>query len=511
MSVKVGLSTITNRKETIIWLVLLVGLIAITILLQALDSAIGLAVVAGLALLPAAIFLWLHPKWLLLGTIAFVPLHALVTLILVGALQVPWIIPRLFVAWKEMLLAAIILYFVLRMLHTGQLPFKIGVLDGLILAFFGLSLIYVIAPSELADLEIKLRGFKVDAFFFLAYFAARSVNWSRRDVVFTLKLVFGIGALAALVAIMERFLLRGGFLLTIGYSKFAVFQGYDLNDKTIFWSPASLPASFYGWIGSRLVHRSGSFYISTLGYAFASLLFVSMAYSFFLNAKSRPLRLVFGSLTMVFLLGIALSYTRSALASLSFSLFVLTLWLFRPTSRLILITALALLFALGLLFLVIPSDSPVSYLFGDMSTQAHINGWVKSFEVMSSQPLGQGLGTAGSVAHKFLEDKGVSNESWYFQIATEMGILMMLLFVGGVLYWLALCFQIAQRDQDPLIKSFAWGLFGAGLGLSLNGLFLHVWLEPHVALTYWILAGVLLQHASQQYPSPPPFRQESVL
>jgi hypothetical protein len=499
-----------RQKETIIWLVLLLGLIAVTALLQTLHSAVGLAIVAGLALLPLAVVLWLHPKWLLWGMIAFVPFHALTVLILVGTLQVPWIIPRLFVAWKEVLLAAIVLYLVLRMLQTGKLPFKVGSLDVLILAFFSLSLIYVMAPSELADLGTKLRGFKVDVFFFLAYFAARSVNWSRRDVKLTVTLLFGLGVLAALVAIAERFLLPGDFLLRIGYSDFAVFQGYDLNDKRFFWSPSHLAASFYGWIGGHLIHRSGSFYISTLGYAFASLLFVSLAYSFFLNAKSRSRKMIFGSLTLLFILGIALSYTRSALASLFFSLFVLTLWLFRPASRLMLVTALALLLALSALFLAIPADSPLDYLFGDMSTKFHIRGWVESFEIMASSPLGRGLGTAGSVSHKFLRDKGVSNESWYFQIATEMGILMMLLFVGIVAYWLASCLRIARRSQDPLIKPFAWGLFGGGVGLSLNGLFLHVWLEPHVALTCWILAGILVQHTFQKRPASPLPRQGSM-
>ncbi len=493
MSTTSSVASFVKQKETIIWLTLLLGLIAATALLQTLHSAIGLAIVAGLALLPLAIVLWLHPKWLLWGMIAFVPFHALVTLILVGTLQVPWVIPQLFVAWKEVVLVAIASFFALRTLQTGKLTFRIGPLDVLILAFFSLSLIYVLAPSELADLEIKLRGFKVDAFFFVAYFAARSINWSRRDVRITVTLLFGVGILAALVAVVERFVLPGDFLLRIGYSNFAVFQGFDLTDRRFFWSPSSLSASFYGWIGGHLIHRSGSFYISTLGYAFASLLFVSLAYSFFLNAKSPSRKMIFGSLSLLFMLGIALSYTRSALASLFFSLFVLTLWLFRPDSRLLLVTALALLLVLGLLVLAIPSDSPVNYLFGDTSTQAHIGGWVESFEVMASQPLGRGLGTAGSVSHKFLRDKGVSNESWYFQIATEIGILMMLLFVGIVAYWLASCLRIARRSQDPLIKPFAWGLFGAGVGLSLNGLVLHVWLEPHIVLTYWVLVGILIK------------------
>jgi hypothetical protein len=488
-----------NLKETIAWFALLLSVIAATVLIQVLnDIVVSIAIVIGLALLPVAVLLWLRPKWLVWGVIALIPFHALITLILVGTLRVPTIIPRLFITWKEVVLAAIASYVGLRTLQAGKLPFRIGWLDALIIAYFTIGLLYVMAPSDLANLEVKFRGFKVDAFFFLAYFVARSIVWSRREIRITLALIFSLGALAALTAIVERFVLPANFLLRIGYTNFAVFQGYDLNDRTFFWTPYSLPASFYGWLGGHLVNRAGSFYVSPLGYAFASLLFVSSAYSFFLNAKSHSRKMMFGVLTLLLILGAALSYTRSTLASLFFCLFLLTLWLFRPASRLLLATTLALLLALSMVFLVIPSNSSISYLFGDKSTQAHIRGWMDSFEVMTSQPLGQGLGTAGSVAHTFLKGKGVSNESWYFQIATEMGILAMLLFVGIILYWLALCLRIARHSQDSLIKPFAWGLFGAGVGLTLNGLVLHVWLEPHVALTYWILAGMLYRVWQEQ-------------
>ncbi len=497
MSIKTTSLKNIPRTENIIWLTLFVGVIIITAFIQTLELYVSLALLGSLVLLPIGIILWLHPKWLLWITLILIPFHALITLILVGTLRVPSIIPRLFITWKEVILVAIVCYIGLKLLQTGKLPFKFGLLDSLILVFFTFSFIYILVPSELANLEVKLRGLKVDIFFFLAYFAARSLSWTRRDVKFTLILLFGTGVLAAIAAIGERFLLPGDFLLRMGYSLFAVFQGFDLTDQRFFFTPNSLPASFYGWIGNYLVQRAGSIYVSPLGYAFASLLFISLAYSFFLNAKSFRYKMLFGSLMLLFLLGIALSYTRSALVCLFFSLFISTLWLFRPASRFVLVMILAVLLMLGLLILFIPSNSPINYLFGDSSTQSHIEGWKNSFEVLINYPFGLGLGTAGSVAQKFLGDKGVSNESWYFQLATEMGIPMMLLFSGIVVYWLAICLRIAQGSQDYLTKSFAWGLFTSGVGFSLNGLVLHVWLEPHIALTYWVLVGILHRYAHQ--------------
>jgi len=98
-----------------------------------------------------------------------------------------------------------------------------------------------------------------------------------------------------------------------------------------------------------------------------------------------------------------------------------------------------------------------------------------------SEPLkfffGSGLGTAGPAVLKY--GNGFISESWYLQIALEMGII-------GLLLWLYLIFDILKK----LIKIKETALVLGLIAVSICALFLHTWADnPAVAVTIFVLIG----------------------
>lgn len=188
-------------------------------------------------------------------------------------------------------------------------------------------------------------------------------------------------------------------------------------------------------------------------------------------SRSALIGLVIGSIIYVYL------YTknrRQSLTMLGISAFVL------------LVIAVAL-FELG-------GTSWREIFLHTASQSGHIVGPQATWQILRerlTQPIallfGGGLGTAGPLALKF---GGVISESWYLQLALELGITGLVLWCGTVFLWLKQLFLQAKG-----LKA-AQGIFLGLIAVSVMALFLHPWADnPALAITLMVLIAPSLKPA----------------
>lgn len=108
-----------------------------------------------------------------------------------------------------------------------------------------------------------------------------------------------------------------------------------------------------------------------------------------------------------------------------------------------------------------------------------------AFEDIVRRPLGDGPGTAGPASFYNDEETRIA-ENYYLQLGQGVGLIGLFLFVvivsivGRNLY-------LQRRKYWPRI------LFATLVGISVAGMFTHVWTDGEVALIWWGLAGLFIE------------------
>ena len=105
-------------------------------------------------------------------------------------------------------------------------------------------------------------------------------------------------------------------------------------------------------------------------------------------------------------------------------------------------------------------------------------------EHIKQYPLGSGPGTAGLVAISNPKG-GVLTEDYYLQIAYEVGIIGIVLFVALLILLLS---ELYKSRAQPL----ALIVFCAGVGIALFGVLNHSWSNESLAFIWWFPAGLAL-------------------
>lgn len=117
--------------------------------------------------------------------------------------------------------------------------------------------------------------------------------------------------------------------------------------------------------------------------------------------------------------------------------------------------------------------------------QLRVRFWQESVQDISSNPVGGGPGTAGLASIKNNVQGTVLNENYYLQLATEVGVVGLALFVAIV----AVC---AYRLWGLRKSTIAVGLLASLVGLTFTNVLVHIWSNEAVAYTWWGLAGLVV-------------------
>lgn len=205
------------------------------------------------------------------------------------------------------------------------------------------------------------------------------------------------------------------------------------------------------------------------------------------------------SVSNVVILGVAitvllLSYSRSGLLAFiiqAVGLTVLALSVYWRRRFLGASLLVGTLIAIGL-FSQIGSSSLVRTLIlhddpetgGVSSTTVRFEANQVALESVIDNPIGEGPGTAGPAS--FYSDTIRIAENYYLQIAQEVGLF-------GLLLFLTICVLVFQRLYRQKDEFWPRILLVSFVGISVAGMFMHVWADDEVALVWWGLAGLFVR------------------
>ncbi len=334
----------------------------------------------------------------------------------------------------------------------------------LAILFLGACSIFIFSPSWGQGIE----GFRFTLLPLVLLFALSGLG-DFADIKKLTKVYLGTALAVAIWAILERFLPADYWQMILpnvenGYGSFAVSNGMDLQ-------------------------RSASFLLGAiqLGSYLLPAFFICASNIFENKAKKSPI-----PMAVVLFLGVFLSFSRAALIGLIVSLFIYLFIKSNPkVKKIISIIGLAVV-ALAVALWFWPSATVSQFMTHGQSQAGHNFALQSSIGEMKhrlAEPailiFGNGLGTAGPIAIKY---GGIISESWYIQLALEIGVI-------GLALWLAISYFISSA----LIRAKELGLFSSLLAVSITAIFLHTFADnPALSYSLFILIGVALANIKKE-------------
>lgn len=425
--------------------------------------AFGLVAVAVVALVVTVA--WRRPDLGLVALVSLMPfsdlllatLHRLgVSVSLVSAAR----------SWKELVIAVVVV-------RVAWLRPRWDGLDRLIFGFIGLVLVYVVLPIG-PPIGVRLLAARQDAIFLILFLCARALA-SRARVFNRLE----VGVLVA-GTIVAGFTVWNAFAPD-AFAQWIEFSGLQQYRTAVLGTPPT-PVVIFRPGGE--VMRAGSLFLSATTLAFYLVVPLGLAIGRLVRNRFHAWHVLAGAAAG---LGLMLTLTRSAIGAVP--LMVVLAWLVgRRRGRLWIVIGVAMIVFAPLAGSIgVGAELRTSFDPENESRASHILRLKQSSERVAAHPLGTGLGTAGSISRRFSVDSSITNENWYFQVGTAMGIPAMVLFV--VIVWRTLR-ELWRHAREG--HSDAVGPLAALAAISVGAIVLLTLEDFSVAWSVWALAGAAL-------------------
>ncbi|NDC94329.1 hypothetical protein EB077_03320 [bacterium] len=320
----------------------------------------------------------------------------------------------------------------------------------------------------------------------LGYVVANSQN-SKEYIRVLLKTTLVICTVVAVLGVLQYFLPKD-ILTHVGYSiERGVKPNFFIDDKPDFPRVMST---------LRDPNSLGAFLALPITYA-VYFLFIKKGKQAYKVLSDNWLKLLLVSSTLCLLF----TFSRSGLITVIVSLTTLVvlstknkralLKKYAPLALLVFVLAASLLFAARNTYTV-----QNLLLHADKSTvqqdpnELRISFAKKAINHIRVYPLGEGPSTAGLVAISNPKG-GTLTENYYLQIAYEVGVL-------GVIIFVAINGLIIVRLYKNRHNHLSVIIFSTGLGIAIFGLLNHSWSNEALALQWWLLAGVAVVAQSKK-------------
>jgi hypothetical protein len=452
-------------------------------------TASGLSRLLGAGVLALIVFsiLWRWPFGGLLALIVVGTIHPFL-MMLVYHFSGSVFVLKASQIWKEVVMLVLLLKALEGVLRRRGSP-TISLLDLAIFSFFAFGALYLVYPgiNEDATFFSRALGLRADASFLLAYFIARGAELNRKQVR-TLMTAFAVMAFVIAIVAAAQFMAPEWFNAAFDRLGFAEFMQVQRGDQAV-----QVAVRDRGISGVNLP-RASSLLLSDLALAFFALLAAPLALSLLvtmsgIGSQALALVLVFATVGTTFL-----TVTRSAIVGLAPVIPYLILKSRNFKVGLVLLI-LALLAGLTIAALAGVTPQTLGNIFSpdEASVQGHIQAIEDSLEIVAEEPLGRGLGTAGQVAQRLKPQGAITNESWYLQIATEIGVIPALIFIFINLGFAHTAFRRYRQVQATWLKALCLGMGGAAIAFGLVGVTLHVWEGLTISIIFWFFAGLVVR------------------
>jgi hypothetical protein len=433
-----------------------------------------------------AAFRW--PTQTIMATLVLVPLSRFLSLLVFSATGSSMAV-RASQLIKDELIVVLLIAVANQAFSRRKAP-TIYLFDLAIAAYIGFAFMYLFYPGasgEGTNILGKVLAWRQDALYFMAYFIGRGMTLNRRTLETMVKVLVVLSVVLALVALVQTALpnLSNAAFNWLGFSKFMAVIGSP-HEKLVVRSRGIAGADF---------SRSSSLFLADLGLAFFQVLIIPFAAALYFTAKKRGAQVGYGFFLVLMIGVLATTITRSAVLAAAIGLAFVTIRTAGYAKAWPVAAALALLAMPVIVFAHLTPDSIGALLSTkEGSASAHLSLLQEGLAQFKEHPWGIGLGNGSHVANlvaKFGVTLPVTAaESWYLQIALEMGIIALALFTLMLLAAIAKATLASFYVSDPLLKVITIGVAGAGLSLAVSGIFQPVWAGVHVSYLFWLFAGI---------------------
>ena len=400
-------------------------------------------------------------------------IHTPVTLWL-GTLAPDWAL--VIKAWKEVLMGIALVLIVI--VAVRRKKFDELLQDRLLqlaLVYAGLHFVMMMVFQN--GLSTAGAGLLIDLryilYFVLVYAFLRLYPGYRRSFI----MAFGIGMTVILgFAVLQVTVLPADVLSHIGYSKSTI-QPYLTVDQ----NPAFVR------INSTL---RGPNPLAAYAVIVAGII---LAFAFRWKVDTRRGKWLAGAAAAGAGVAIGASYSRSGAIAMVVAALIVAFVAATPKIRKhLVIGGAVVLVAVGILLVafrhsaivsnVLLHDNPATTSTVDSNAQ-HADSVISGLARLIHQPLGAGVGSAGSAS--VIGDNPLVIENQYLLVAHEIGWAGLVLFM-----WLFI--EVLRRLWVHRRSALALGVFASGIGLAVIGLLLPVWTDDTVSIVWWGLAAVAI-------------------
>ena len=335
--------------------------------------------------------------------------------------------------------------------------------------------------SSIESIQAALEGFRLSAFYMIAFFSARYVLTSTKDILLLMKT-----------------LIVASFFIGI----YGIRQHYFPFDGEIYWAMSSAQQMQLFWGKEMRVFST----LNGLG-AFAMFIPLSIVthVAFYNLTESRKwkrftiISLLFFSIAALF------SMTRSAWLASLIGVFFFTFALeFKEKRRLFIFLGAFLI--IGIIILnILPKTQVLVDRMGTLEALESDSGVMTRFLIMEDaiewlyeHPLGNGIGSTSSAIYNLYSTETIAGHNQYLDMALELGIIPSLFYLFIVFASLLYGWRLTFRSKEPTVKIAAAWITAYNLAFQAISAQGQVFGFPQ-SLHFWFLMGLLvsLEHLSK--------------
>lgn len=215
----------------------------------------------------------------------------------------------------------------------------------------------------------------------------------------------------------------------------------------------------------------------------------------FLYNRSFARRMIFALTSFIILITIGLTYSRGSWLGLAFGivlLFLLIDW-----------KVLLGFIPLGIagLFVLPPSIVQRILTIGSLQDSSNLyrfNLWTKAINIVKDfwfSGIGIGYIPFQEISHLYITNMApYHTHNTYLQIAIEMGIPGLLVFIALTLISFKTAIGIVLNSRERYYRIFVAAYIASISGVLIHGLAEHVFFNPKIILTYWLIFGILIKY-----------------